>query len=130
MHYFIFRKDFKGLTYLLNKAPQYVYVSLQCLEEVLVMHMIYTLSLKEFSLHVIELLAQTMRSDFIDQPVVLGLIDVINELSNVFYPWELLRIYSIAYFTIGLSREQRSTEVNFYPCSGVYTVGLGFRELF
>jgi hypothetical protein len=106
MDYFVLREDFKGLTHLLDEAPQYIDVSLQSLEEVLVMHMIDTLSLEEFSLDIVELLAQAVGSYLIDQPVILGLINIINKLGNVLDARELLRIYSVAYLTIWLSREQ------------------------
>lgn len=89
--------------------------------EFLMLNVIDSLPLIELAFDFIEVFAQTMRADFIDQPVILLLINVIQQFCYVLNARKAGRINSVRHFPILVSREKSATKGHFNPRGGVNT---------
>jgi hypothetical protein len=61
-----------------DQISKEIFVSFQCLEVVLMLHVVDPLAFVELAFHVKQVLAQTVRAYFIHQPIVLEFINVIK----------------------------------------------------
>jgi hypothetical protein len=105
MHYSEFREHVQSLGQFLDQSSQQVYVHFQLLKEFLVLHVIDPFTFEEFPFHIIEVFAETMRAHFIDQPVVLLLVNIVNKHGNMLNPWKFLRVNAVRYFPVRTPRK-------------------------
>jgi hypothetical protein len=98
MHYSEFREHVQSFSQFLDQSSQQVYVHFQLLKEFLVLHVIDPFTFEEFSFDIVEVFAETMRAHFIDQPVVLLLVNIVNKHGDMLNPREFLRIDAVRYF--------------------------------